>query len=463
MVDEFQDTSLQQYELLRSLALPRGNLCCVGDDDQSIYSWRGANYQNIRLLEQDFPSLREIKLEQNYRSTQLILEAANAVIQNNQERKDKVLWSSLKEGKAIAFSRPLNDTEEASFIAAQVQWLALNENIPYGDIAILVRTNSLFRELEVALRAGGVAYQISGGSSFFQKKEIKDVLAYLRVMVNSSDDFSLLRIINTPRRGIGKETLQLMRDISQKRQESLYDSMKGLLFTADNTPLSEQAVGNIQEFVALLEEYEHQFESSGESYSRILKNFLADLGYFNYCLQEATSEAQGQHRLKNLEFFFAMLQRWENKRERDERDLEIFLNMISLQTREENESDESALSLMTIHASKGLEWDIVFLAGVEEGILPHTRSLEENEAGIEEERRLFYVALTRARKRVVITAVQMRKKSREIEETMPSRFINEIPETLLEREEDTPLDPEEIKRIWQKFFEQREGDKSNSP
>lgn len=458
LVDEFQDTSLEQYELLSLLAREHSNLCCVGDDDQSIYSWRGANYENIRLLEKDFPFIKEIKLEQNYRSTQLILEAANAVIRHNQERKDKSLWSDKKEGKAIAFSRPANESEEALFIAQQIQWLALHESTSFSEVAILVRTNSLFREIEIALRSLGIEYQISGGSSFFQKKEIKDVIAYLRVMVNPNDDFSLLRILNTPRRGIGKETLQLMRQIADKKEQSLYESLKSLLFNSDNIPLSEKAILNIQEFIALLEEYENQFEDSEDSYSHILKSFLVDLGYFDFCFQESTSEAQGEYRIKNLDFFLSMMSRWEAKRERNERDLEVFLNMISLQTREDNEeSKEDQVSLMTIHASKGLEWDIVFLAGVEEEILPHNKTIREEESLIEEERRLFYVALTRARKRVVMTAVESRKKGKESSFTLPSRFIEEIPTHLIEKEgEGEPLTREEIQEVFKKFFKQRE-------
>lgn len=459
LVDEFQDTSLEQYELLRLLSQERGNICCVGDDDQSIYSWRGANYENIRLLEKDFPSLKEIKLEQNYRSTQLILEAANSVIRHNQERKEKELWSEKKEGKAIAFGRPANEVEEALFIAKQIQWLALNENTSFSEVAILVRTNSLFREIEIALRSIGINYQISGGSSFFQKKEIKDIIAYLRVMVNPNDDFSLLRILNTPRRGIGKETLQVMRQIADKKDQSLYESMKSLLFYSDDIQLPERAITSIQEFVALLEEYENQFEFSEESYSHILKSFLIDLGYFDFCVQESSSEAQGEYRLKNLEFFLSMMSRWEAKRERSERELEVFLNMISLQTKEDNEElKEDRVSLMTIHASKGLEWDIVFLAGMEEEIIPHNKTILEDENLIEEERRLFYVALTRARKRIVITAVESRRKGRESSSIIPSRFIEEIPPHLIEREgEGKPLSQEEIQELFKKFFQQREG------
>jgi DNA helicase-2/ATP-dependent DNA helicase PcrA len=435
MVDEFQDTSLQQYHFVDLIARKHGNLCCVGDDDQSIYSWRGANYNNIRLFEENYPGLLEIKLERNYRSTGTILEAANAVIANNTNRKEKELWTEDSDhDRTIKILNPDDERLEADFIIDRIHDLRASENASYGDVGILVRTNSLCKNLEDALLASNIPYTVSGGQSFFQRKEIKDIIAYLRVMTNPDDNVSLLRIINTPRRGLGKKALQTVVDISEHLGCSLYAAVISLV-QGQNSSLRKGTLTDLQEFIELVEAYRDRFEEPEEDLCGILRELYESIDYWGHLVQEfaaSGNEKAAKYRYDNLMLFADFLERWEKNPDNNEPTLVKWLNRITLTTKDEGDSDDGKVNLMTIHASKGLEFDHVFLAGVEDGIIPHARSVAESKESIEEERRLFYVAITRARKKLFITYCQTRRTLNETVECVPSPFLEEIPKALME-------------------------------
>lgn len=447
LVDEFQDTSMQQYDLLKLLADGSRNVCVVGDDDQSIYSWRGANYKNIERFEQDYPERKEIKLEQNYRSTNTILEAANRVIANNQNRKHKNLWSRMDGGAPIEVFYPENEREEGKFIARKIKSLLFTDRITYEDVGILVRTNSLLRDLEEAFLSENIPYRISGGDSFYQRKEIKDILAYLRLMVNPDDDVSFLRIINTPRRGIGRKTLELLGEAAKNHGCSLY-SLVTLMLQSRDTPLPGRVREDLASFLALLETYREK-ASHPRQLAQTVQTLIAELDYWGYLVQEYQKNDQiAKWKYHNLEILLQSIEDWEKDPENPSPGLYSYLNRISLLTRDDIEDDtgKGKVNLMTIHAAKGLEFRVVFLAGVEEGILPHARSLEENEANLSEERRLFYVALTRAKEKIYITSCKKRRLLRDIQEMNPSPFLEEIPKNLLVlHPEEAPLTQEEAR------------------
>lgn len=432
MVDEFQDTSILQFNFVRLLAEKYRNICVVGDDDQSIYSWRGANYENIILFEKTFPELKEIKLERNYRSTGIILEAANSVIKNNTNRKIKALWTELEhDEKSIQTSTPEDERAEADFIAETIVSQVIRDRMKYEDYGILIRTNSLSKAIEDALLAFNIPYTMSGGTSFFQRKEIKDIISYLRIVANSHDDVNFLRIINTPRRGVGKKTLETVVEVGQQNSSSLYSAASGLVFAQDS-PLSGKAQAGVADFIDLIEEYREKFEET-DSLSSTLTEFIEDIDYWGYLIQEhPDNEKVAKWKYDNIVTFTGFLERWEKNPDNLEPDLQKYLNRITLVSRDDAEEDDKGkVNLMTIHASKGLEFDHVFLAGVEDHIIPHARSVEES-GNIEEERRLFYVAITRARKNLYITSCQKRRSMNDTVEAIPSRFLDEIPSKLME-------------------------------
>jgi len=441
MVDEFQDTSLIQYQLIDLIARKYGNICCVGDDDQSIYSWRGANYGNIIQFEKDYPKVQEIKLERNYRSTGTILKAANSVIANNTNRKDKELWTEDSDNEVtIKISFPEDDEEEGDAIADMIRTFRLDEGIRYGEMGILVRTNSLCKSLEDSLLANNIPYSVSGGTSFFERKEVKDIIAYLKVMCNPDDDINFLRIINTPRRGIGKSALQTIIATSTAKRCSLYSAVSSLVFASDS-PLKSNTQGNLAEFLELAEDYKERFQ--GRHLAATLREFYEDIDYWGYLVQEfAGNDKAAKWRYDNLQMLADFLEKWEKNPDNLSPSLQKWLNRITLNSRDENEAEDGKVNLMTIHASKGLEFDVVFLAGVEDGVLPHARSVEEDPANQEEERRLFYVAITRARKKLFISSCQKRRTMRETVECRPSPFLEEIPQELIENLEMLPREDE---------------------
>lgn len=433
MVDEFQDTSLAQYNMIKQLALENRNVCVVGDDDQSIYSWRGANYQNIINFETDFPELTEIKLEQNYRSTENILAAANSLIANNKNRKEKELWTGIGHGKSIELYYPENETQEADFISEMIKSFHLTENLKYHDFGVLIRTNNLSTLIENSFLTENIPYKVSGGQSFFQRKEIKDIIAYLRVLNNPDDDVNFLRILNTPRRGLGKATLLKIREISKTKECSFYAAATELQWTGD-FPLSNKVQSSLQEFIDMIEEYKVMLQDEEIKKSKTIKNLIETINYWGYLVAEhQKNEKLAKWKYKNIGIFMELFESWEKNPDNKDKNLGTYLNRITLLTRDDDDdSEKGQVNLMTIHASKGLEFEYVFLAGVENNIIPHARSIEENPDNIEEERRLFYVAITRAKQKLFMTSCKTRKIGFEIVDTGPSPFLNEIPEDLIE-------------------------------
>jgi DNA helicase-2/ATP-dependent DNA helicase PcrA len=456
MVDEFQDTSLTQYRLMRLLA--DRNVCVVGDDDQSIYSWRGANYENILMFERDFPGAVEIKLEQNYRSTTTILEAANGVISNNTNRKEKRLWSGNKGGKPVELFFPQHESEEADFIASQIKKIMIQDKLKYDDFGVLLRTNSMTRSIEEAFLAENIPYRVSGGTSFFQRKEVKDILSYLRIIANTNDDVNLLRIINTPRRGIGKTTIGALMDLARKNHTTLWDAMEKLRYSPD-TLFQEAAKSraDIDEFMTLIETYREEMLGK-PLLSAKTRSLVDSIDYWSYLVTEySKNDKMAKWKFLNIESLIQSMETWEKDPDNPDSSLYAYLNRISLITRDDgdDEAGKGKVNLMTIHASKGLEFPVVFIAGAENGIIPHERSMDEGEgdlnAGpIEEERRLFYVAITRARDKLFITSCLRRRRVQSTTDCAPSPFLAEIPPHLIEHHEPEKAveNPEEAKNYF---------------
>ncbi|MDR2393405.1 MAG: UvrD-helicase domain-containing protein [Treponema sp.] len=438
MVDEFQDTSLTQYRLMRLLADPiEKNVCVVGDDDQSIYSWRGANYENIRRFEQDFPGTLEIKLEQNYRSTTTILEAANGVISNNTNRKEKKLWSGNGGGKPIVIGTPQNESDEADFIVREIRQIRLKEGRTYNDFGVLIRTNSLTRSIEEAFLAENIPYRVSGGTGFFQRKEIKDIISYLKVIANADDDVNLLRIINTPRRGIGKTTVAALAERARQNHSSLWSAMSTLRYATDtfnDQSFQETDHADIDSFMTLIEGCKETMLGK-RGLSQKVRALIEDIDYWGYLVTEFSKNEQvARWKFANISSFIESIAHWEHDPDNLDPTLYPYLNRISLIAREDGEEagDKGKVNLMTIHAAKGLEFPVVFIAGAEDGIIPHTRSLEEVEGDLEEERRLFYVAITRARDKLFISSCLKRRRLQGTIQCSPSPFLAEIPLHLVE-------------------------------
>ena len=454
MVDEFQDTSHQQYEMMHLLA--NENVAVVGDDDQSIYSWRGADYQNIINFEKDFPSVKEIRLEQNYRSTGTILAAANGVIKHNTNRKDKQLWSGNGEGKPIEIYMPDNESSEADFIAETIQAIRVDEKRKYDDFCVLMRANTQSRPIEEAFLQENIPYTMSGGTSFFQRKEIKDIISYLRVISNHDDDVNLLRIINAPRRGIGRATIEKLNQIARNLGCSIFDGIKSLLELSDEQAdlfmnsipstvhdtqwamdFSENTKETLKNFADLIENAKSML--GGHGLSKKVRNFVEDIHYFDYLLSEnPKSEKAARFKYMNIESLINSMEQWENNPENQDPSLYNYLNRITLLSRDDMDDEEGKgkVNLMTIHASKGLEFPVVFIAGAEEGLIPHGRAIDEGgEKAVEEERRLFYVAITRARDKLYISSCQKRRRMQDMQECKISRFMDEIPASLVKYHE----------------------------
>ena len=437
MVDEFQDTSLLQYRLVSLIASKYRNIAVVGDDDQSIYSWRGANYRNILEFEKDFPERKEFKLERNYRSTGNILTAANALIIHNSERKAKKLWTEEGSGSAISMKHHPTSEAEAYWIGAQIkEEIRTVRDLRYGDIGVLVRTNALISELENIFAEMNIPTRVSGGQSFFDRREIRDILCYLKVLLNKHDDVSLLRIINNPRRGIGRTTVEKLRAYADEKTISLYEAMESM--TGDTGGLSQKARENIRAFSAKLEGW----KASSASPENLIRRIVDDIHYQAMLSEEyPESPKTVDFKIHGIEILETRLKRYLEMNEGA--DLKDYLNAVAI-VGDEKEDDGNKVNLMTMHASKGLEFRIVHLAGIEDDVIPSARALEENAKNIDEERRLFYVAITRAREKLVINYADTRI-SREGEEklVLPSRFLEEIPKDLLKNEEKSP---EELKK-----------------
>lgn len=451
MVDEFQDTSHQQYEFMHLLA--DKNVAVVGDDDQSIYSWRGADYQNIINFEHDF-DVTEIRLEQNYRSTGTILEAANGVISHNTNRKDKKLWSGNGAGKPIEIFMPENENDEADFIAESILGITHEENRKYDDFGVLMRSNSQGRFIEEAFLQNNIPYTMSGGTSFFERKEIKDVISYLRVIANHDDEINLIRIINCPRRGIGRAAIQLLNDEASLQGCSMWNAMISLIKRQDS-PASEILKEDLSEFMNIIENHRQKL-LTGRGLSQKIRQLIEDINYKDYLLTEySRNEKAVRFKMKNIESLLNSIEVWENDPDNDNPNIFNYLNRITLMSRDkDDENDKGKVNLMTIHASKGLEFPVVFIAGAEEGLIPHARSVEENKGDVEEERRLFYVAITRARDKLIISSCRKRRHMQMVTESEPSRFLDEIPENLVEYHEPKTITLEETGKMFGDFLEQ---------
>ena len=434
LVDEFQDTSAAQYELMRLLVGPSGNICVVGDDDQSIYSWRGASYENIVRFERDFPGVVEIKLEQNYRSTRTILKVANALIQKNTSRKPKALWTGLAEGDAVELYAAESELDEAEHVVSRIRTLMIRESLRYQDFGVLLRANHLTRALEEVFRRENIPYVVSGGMSFFERQEVRDMLAYLKLIANHDDDTSLLRIINTPRRGIGRKLVERAAAHATAHGGSLFSAVAAL-GSQPGLGLEEKSMTAAQEFVTLVEESRQKFLSGGKM-AAALRGLVEEIDYWGHLLAE-NKDARDKDVVKwkfgNVESLIGSLADFEEDPDAVNPSLYDYLARVSLASRDDLDARDAGgrVNLMTIHAAKGLEFPVVFVAAVEKDVIPHVRSMEESEANVEEERRLLYVALTRARKHLFLSYCSSRRRMGKPVEAFPSPFLEELPQECL--------------------------------
>ena len=432
MVDEYQDTNGKQFQLIHALTSEHRNLCVVGDDDQSIYGWRGAEIANLLNLEDHFPEVRVVKLEQNYRSTSIILDAANAVIRHNPLRKDKTLWSQKGKGPLIRLMAFESDEAEADAIVEEIEVQRMSSKIPWKDQSILFRTNLQARPIETALRKAKVKYRLVGSQSYFDRREVKDVLAYLRVMLNPDDDISLLRIANVPARGLSAKTMQTLLQISQDRRASVYAVMR---HTDVQEQLHNAARKSVQSFLQFMDETRAFLSGeSTDSISGWAREFLEQTGYFIDLKHSEKDPKAAENRLQSAMDLLSSIDELTNKivnKPGDEK-LAHFLEEISLdQDRFENENEQpDAVTMITMHSCKGLEFPHVHIVGMEQGLLPHTRSVEEGT--MDEERRLFYVAITRAMESLTISHCETRKKYGQVTSCEPSRFLTELPAECVE-------------------------------
>ncbi|WP_428034253.1 DNA helicase Rep [Amphritea sp.] len=426
LVDEYQDTNITQYLLVKMLVGTRGMLTVVGDDDQSIYSWRGARPENLVQLQHDFPSLKVVKLEQNYRSTGRILKAANTVISNNPHVFDKTLWSDMGFGDPIRVVFTRNEDAECERIATEILDLHLRKRYQFKDFAILYRGNHQARLLELKLQSYQVPYKLSGGTSFFGRAEIKDIMSYMKVLVNPDDDNAFLRIINLPRREIGHTTLQGLGEYASERHTSLFNACSELGL---EQVLKPAQVERLQRFKNWLEGIYQQCER-GDPIDAIRK-MIEDIDFAGWIAQNSSSDTIAERRMQNVWILVDSLRNTLERLQEDDPDAGIReaiarLVLMDIMERQEEEDDSDRVQLMTLHASKGLEFNHVYLMGMEEEILPHRNSIENGD--IEEERRLAYVGITRAKQTLTMTLARKRKQFGELIDCQPSRFLDELPE-----------------------------------
>jgi len=436
MVDEYQDTNAAQFKLVHQLTSAHRNLCVVGDDDQSIYGWRGAETANLLELEKHYPNVKVIKLEQNYRSTTTILAAANAVIKNNLRRRGKHLWSQKGQGAKITLRTFADDEEEAKTTAEEIEYARLARQIPWRDQAILFRTNQQSRPLEMALRQAGIRYHLIGGQSYFDRREIKDFLAYMKALVNPQDDVSLLRIANVPPRGLSDVTMERLLSASQARNCPVFSAMKQPAVQAEFPARTREA---IQSFIALIERHRATLHS-GRTLSLPLwaGQFLEEIGYTVELRRGEKTPEAADNRTRNLKDLVAALNATAaNPLE----SLQNFLDDLMLDSEREAEEETAgdAVTLITVHSCKGLEFPHVRIVGLEDGLLPHSRS--KTEGTLDEERRLFYVAITRAMQTLALSHCAARKKYGAMKPCHPSPFLHEIPPELLESPDEKAKQP----------------------
>lgn len=431
LVDEYQDTNGAQYAITKLLAAEHRNICVVGDADQSIYGWRGADMRNIMNFEKDYPEATVILLEQNYRSTKNILAAANAVIENNLTRKKKELWTDNPTGDRITIYEGATEKNEASYIVREVECLHTMFHVKYGDIAVLYRTNAQSRNIEEAFYATGVPYAMVGSVRFYDRREIKDIIAYLRVIYNPRDTLSLLRIINVPRRGLGPTSIARMMETAEEYRISLFEVITDAQLLSMIPKLSAKVKLALEEFAAMV------FTFMGQLGTRPIHEIVEDVietsGYAA-ALEEEKKE-DNRDRLENLREFISVAKNFDDGAAEGENGLADFLAQIALISDvDQTEQSDGTVTLMTFHAAKGLEFPAVFMAGMEEGLFPHSRTLLDD-TEIEEERRTCYVGITRAERRLYLTYARQRTIYGRTEMSRPSRFLAEIPEELVEHKE----------------------------
>jgi DNA helicase-2/ATP-dependent DNA helicase PcrA len=429
MVDEYQDTNLAQFKLISLLASKYRNLCVVGDDDQSIYRFRGADIGNILSFEETFPGAKVIKLEQNYRSTQNILNAANGVIRHNRGRKDKTLWTANGEGELIRFKQFVTAREEADFVAREIR----DSVYAYQDQAVLYRTNAQSRLLEERCIFYNVPYRLVGGVNFYQRKEIKDILAYLKTIANGVDDLSVLRIINVPKRGIGATTMGKVTIFASEHGMSLYDALR----EARQIPGIGKAAEKIGTFIGQMESFRARAQSEDYTIQDLIEGIMDETGYQQEL--EAEGEVESQTRLENIEELVNKAVSYEEDSEHST--LDEFLEQVALVADIDNmDESENRVTLMTLHSAKGLEFPKVYLVGLEDGLFPSMMSINsDDKTDMEEERRLCYVGITRAKNELVITSARQRMVNGETRYCKPSRFLEEVPGELLEEERLEPV------------------------
>ncbi|MCH9753747.1 MAG: UvrD-helicase domain-containing protein [Alphaproteobacteria bacterium] len=418
LVDEYQDTNTAQYIWLRMLAQKRSNICCVGDDDQSIYGWRGAEIGNILKFEEDFPGAKIIKLEQNYRSTNCILSAASALIANNNMRHSKTLWTETESNEKIVARSFFNDKEEASFIAKEIM-CKFKHNLHQTKVAILVRALFQTRIIEECFMRSGIPYKVVGSLKFYERQEIKDIVAYIKLAIKCNDDLPFERIINKPARGIGKTTIQKIRDFANTEKISLFSATELMLESKGS--FAKKTTESLSVFIKMIKKWHEEFQTL--HHTDVVKNILTESGYEAFLKFEDSIEGRG--RLENAKELLQALE--------DFKTILDFLDHITLVTdNDNNKTQEDLVTIMTLHGAKGLEFDAVFLPGWEEGLFPHSKSLDESgDKGLEEERRLAYVGMTRAKKNLYISHSLTRRMYNQWIDSMPSRFLKEIPREFL--------------------------------
>jgi ATP-dependent DNA helicase Rep len=430
LVDEYQDTNLAQYELVKTLVNEKQALTVVGDDDQSIYAWRGARPENLMQLQEDFPSLEIVKLEQNYRSTGRILGAANKLIDNNPHLIPKTLWSELGPGDPLRFITSENEDTECERVVNEIIDMRLKRRCKYSDFAVLYRGNYQAKLVEIKLQTQSIPYEITGGQSFYAKTEIKDVMAYLRLVINTDDDNALLRIINTPRRQIGPTTLERLGDYANKRGLSMYAAIDEVALSASMPANNLERLKAFKSWITGVQKNIY----SGNPIAAV-NEMLSDADYLGWLHQNASSDPVAQKRWDNVNFLLAQLTQALKPDQQDEPNkngdsaIENAISKLILRDildREQEESADDKVQLLTLHAAKGLEFLHVFMIGMEEGILPHKNSVDGGQ--IEEERRLAYVGITRAQRTLTMTSARQRTQFGETSSTTPSRFIDELPE-----------------------------------
>ena len=427
LVDEYQDTSKKQYELIKLLAINHKNITVVGDDDQSIYSWRGANIENIIRFEKDFYPVKEIRLEQNYRSKGNILDAANSIIKFNKNRKPKVLWTKENNGEKIKIYEALNEEDEANFIYTIIKSL-IDSGFLFKDIAILFRMNSQSRIFEEVFREFELPYKLIGAMKFFDRPEVRDILGYIRFLANTNDEVSLTRIINNPKRGIGNTTLLALMEHTKKTNSTLYGTIKDFV---RSKILGTRTTAYLEEFYNLIEKY-RELIFKPKNISKTVQKLVEEIDYKGKLITEIKDLKRINYKLNNINQLIQSIFRYENDPDNFDPNLYEYINKISLQTRNDEVNDNNVINMMSIHASKGLEFRVVFVVGIEEGLLPHYKTMLESEND-EEERRLFYVAITRAKEKLYLSYTKQRMKFNEEIIIKKSKYLDELPKNIIEQ------------------------------